>query len=239
MIYCFDIDGTICTLREDGKYDLALPFSEAIKEINQLHSTGHKIIFMTARGSVSGKDWTDYTKKQLEDWQVRYDELIMNKKPNADIFIDDKGLNAVDWLQSLSGKRGILAGAFDLIHPGYVRMFRQSKTVCSHLTVALHDDPTLERPSKCKPVQTLDERREILESIRYVDKVVTYTTESELLDLLQSSDYDIRILGDDYRDKSYTGSQLKKEVFFCDRSHGHSTTSLKERIRRSFKEREK
>ena len=82
-------------------------------------------------------------------------------------------------------KIGLIAGSFDLIHPGYVRMFKESKEkTCEFLTVALQTDPTLDRPSKCKPVQTWEDRKEILESIKYVVKVIGYYTEASLLKLL-------------------------------------------------------
>lgn len=97
MIYCFDIDGTICSSVQNSEYQKAMPFADVLNEINRLYEEGNKIIFMTARGCVSGKDWTDFTRSQLKDWGVKYHELITNVKPHADIFIDDKALNATDW----------------------------------------------------------------------------------------------------------------------------------------------
>lgn len=101
MIYCFDIDGTICTTVIDSKYENAIPYKEAIDEVNSLYRSGHTILVMTARGSVSGKDWTDLTAKQLEEWGLKYHKLIMHQKPHADVFVDDKAINAVDWRNSL------------------------------------------------------------------------------------------------------------------------------------------
>ena len=94
-VYCFDIDGTICT-NTDGDYEQAIPFKEVIEKINRLYDMGHKIIFFTGRGSTTGIDWFDLTRRQLKDWQVKYHELIMGK-PHADIFIDDKAINTVEW----------------------------------------------------------------------------------------------------------------------------------------------
>lgn len=131
-------------------------------------------------------------------------------------------------------KRGIIAGSFDLIHPGYVRMFKESKQICDHLIVALQDDPTIERITKCKPAHTLEERKEILASIRYIDEIVTYNIESELYELLKNLEYDVRILGVEYKEKDYTGKDLGKEVFWLERPHKYSTTRLKEKI---YKER--
>lgn len=129
---------------------------------------------------------------------------------------------------------GFIAGSFDIIHPGYVRMFKEAKQVCKKLIVALQDDPTLDRPEKCKPVQSWSERKEILESIKYVDKILYYCTEQELFYLLETTNYDVRILGSDYIDKNFTGSSLGKPVHYCERSHAYSTTSLKKRIASSI-----
>jgi glycerol-3-phosphate cytidylyltransferase len=132
-------------------------------------------------------------------------------------------------------ERGITAGSFDLIHPGYIRMFREAKEVCEILIVALQDDPTLDRPQKCKPVQTWEEREEILSSLKFVDEIVRYSTEKELFDLLKSFKYDVRILGADYYGKPFNGDSLEKPVYFCRRDHEYSLTDLKKKIFDSMK----
>lgn len=130
---------------------------------------------------------------------------------------------------------GLIAGSFDLMHPGYIRMFKEAKQICDHLIVALQDDPTIDRPQKMKPVQTWEERKEIIESLKYVDSVLGYNTEKELYQLLKETKYDIRILGDDYRDKEYTGKDIGKRVYFCNREHDYSLTDLKMRVYESIK----
>ena len=113
--------------------------------------------------------------RDRDRWGVKYHELEpMFHKPTADLFIDDKGINVEDWKKTLPLKKGIIAGAFDVIHPGYIRMFKDAKQHCNHLTVALHEDPSMARPHKLKPVQSVDERREILLALRDVDSVVVY-----------------------------------------------------------------
>lgn len=114
-------------------------------------------------------------------------------------------------------------------------MFKESKQHCDYLIIALQDDPTIERSTKCKPAHTLEERREILESIRYIDKIVTYNIESDLYELLKNTEYSLRILGVEYKEKNYTGKDLSKEVLWLERSHNYSTTNLKEKI---YKERQ-
>ena len=100
MIYCFDIDGTICTLRSQSDYELAKPFTEIICLINQLYESGNEIKMFTARGCTSGIDHTDLTIKQLEEWGVKYHELIMNKKPHYDLLVDDKAVNVETFRRS-------------------------------------------------------------------------------------------------------------------------------------------
>ena len=154
-------------------------------------------------------------------------------KPTADIFIDDKGIDVEEWKKQQPQIRGIIAGAFDLIHPGYVRMFSECKKHCNHLTIALHEDPSWARPKKLSPVQTLEERKEVLRAIKYIDDIVVYQEEDTFLSYL--NDYDIRFLGDDYKDGSYTGKENSIKIVFVDRSHDYSTTELKRKIVNSWR----
>ena len=97
MVYCFDIDGTLCT-NTDGAYDQARPFPNVVARINALHAEGHQILLYTARGSTTGLDCRELTERQLADWRVRYDALHLGK-PTADIYVDDKAINVRDWLK--------------------------------------------------------------------------------------------------------------------------------------------
>ena len=238
MKYCFDLDGTICDtpLRpSDLKpgYLESTPFPFMVEQVNLLFDEGHKIIIMTARGRGSGIDWTEWTIKQLNMWGVKYHDLEpMFHKPTADLFIDDKGINVEDWKKTLPLKKGIVAGAFDVIHPGYIRLFKEAKEHCNHLTIALHENPNMGRPHNHVPVQSLEDRKEILRAIKYVDDIVVYQAEDTFLDYLK--DYDVRFLGDDYVDGSYCGVDLPIEIVFVSRSHGYSTTRLKHKIWRSL-----
>ena len=127
--------------------------------------------------------------------------------------------------------KGIIAGNFDVIHPGYVRFFKDAKhKACDWLIVALHVDPTIERPHKAKPILSAEERTEVLLSIKYVDEVVYYNTEAELLNLLQNIRPNVRILGSDYKDKPYTGDSLGIPVYYHVRDHDWSTTRFKNEI---------
>ena len=237
MNYCFDIDDTICNTPklENGKpgYLKSTPIPFMVEQVNRLYDEGHKIILQTARGRGSGIDQTDLTVEQLDRWGVKYHELEpMFHKPTADIFIDDKGINVEDWKKTQPLKKGIIAGAFDLIHPGYIRMFKEAKDHCNHLTVALHEDPSAARPHKLTPVQSLEDRKEILRAIKYVDDIVVYYAEETFLSYLK--DYEVRFLGSDYLDGSYTGKDIAIDVVFLNRDHGYSTTKLKEDIYQSI-----
>ena len=123
--------------------------------------------------------------------------------------------------------KGVIAGNFDVIHPGYVKTFRECKENCDHFTVLLHTDPTIERPNKLKPILSVDEIIEILSSIKYIDDIKVYTYEEELIKILADNKYNIRFLGDDYIGKSFTGIELNIEIHYISRDHGWSTSKFK------------
>tara|TARA_B100001750_G_scaffold238134_1_gene244230 strand:- start:52 stop:468 length:417 start_codon:yes stop_codon:yes gene_type:complete len=129
---------------------------------------------------------------------------------------------------------GVIAGNFDVIHPGYIHLFNQCKEHCNKLLVFLHEDPSIEREHKLRPILTLDERILILSSLKQIDEIISYKTEAELLKLLKSHQIDIRFLGDDYQGKVFTGMELNIPIHYLDRSHGWSTTKYKELIAKSF-----
>ncbi|HET8892650.1 MAG TPA: hypothetical protein VFM96_00935 [Gaiellaceae bacterium] len=95
MIYCFDIDGTLCS-NTHGDYEVAEPFAEPIAHVNRLREAGHTIYLYTARGATTGIDWRETTERQLAGWGVGYDALFFGK-PTADVYIDDRALNSGDW----------------------------------------------------------------------------------------------------------------------------------------------
>ena len=132
-------------------------------------------------------------------------------------------------------KKGIIAGAFDVIHPGYVRMFKDAKKHCNHLTIALHLDPSIERDIKLKPIHTKEERKEILMAFEDVDDVVYYEVENGFLNYLKSGDYDIRFLGTDYLKGNYTGKDIPIDIVWLNRNHNYSSTHLKAEIYNSVK----
>lgn len=128
-------------------------------------------------------------------------------------------------------KIGFTCGAFDLLHAGHCLMLKEAKSVCDRLIVGLHTDPTIDRPQKNKPIQSVQERYIQLEACKYVDSIVLYDTEAELVELLKTINPDVRILGADWKDKPFTGHELPIKVFFNTRDHGYSSSELRERVK--------
>jgi len=127
-------------------------------------------------------------------------------------------------------KLGFVAGQFDLLHPGYIYMFQKVKYHCDEFYVFLQDDPSVDRPEKYAPVIPAYERYNALMSLKYVDDVFMYQTEEELLKLIEYWKPNVRILGEDYIGKSFTGDHLPIEIVWTTRSHKWSNTDLKNKI---------
>lgn len=130
---------------------------------------------------------------------------------------------------------GVIAGNFDVLHPGYIKMFNYAAKHCDKLVVLLHDDPSFERPEKLKPILNYEERKEMLLSLEAVDDVLLYLTEASLVDLLKIVKPDVRFLGDDYIGKRFTGDELEIRIKWINRDHGWSTTKYKTMIAESLK----
>lgn len=133
-------------------------------------------------------------------------------------------------MDSKKGKIGFTAGNFDLLHPGYIYTFETAKEHCDYFMVFLQRDPSETRFTKYKPVVPLYERYKTLMSIKYIDEVVCYDDEDDLLRLIEFYKPDVRILGDDYIGKRFTGDHLSIDVVYTTRSHGWSTTKIKDLI---------
>jgi len=129
---------------------------------------------------------------------------------------------------------GITCSTFDLLHAGHVAMLREAKTQCDYLICALQNDPSVDRPNKNKPVQNIVERQAQLAAIRYVDEILVYNTELELLDILRMYQIDVKIMGEEYRDIDFTGKDICQkrgiEFYFNKRDHRFSTSDLRKRV---------
>ena len=130
-------------------------------------------------------------------------------------------------------KIGFTCSCFDLFHAGHVMMLKEANTVCDYLIVGLQTDPTIDRPNKNKPIQSVLERYIQLKGCKYVDEIVPYTTEADLYDLLTSFKIDVRIIGEDYKDKSFTGSDLDIPIYYNSRKHMFSSSELRNRLKDS------
>ena len=131
-------------------------------------------------------------------------------------------------------KIGITASTFDLLHAGHVEMLREAKDHCEYLICALQIDPSVDRKEKNKPVQTIVERYTQLSAVKFVDEVIPYMYESDLVDILSMRNIDVRILGEEYRDKDFTGKDICRkrdiELHFNKRDHRFSSSDLRKRV---------
>ena len=128
-------------------------------------------------------------------------------------------------------KVGFVASCFDLLHAGHCLMLKDAKKQCDYLVAALQVDPTVDRPdTKNKPLLSLKERRILLESNKYVDEIIEYSTEKDLEKILEKLLPDVRILGSDYIGKVATGSFYCKDIYYHDRNHDYSTTNIRKKL---------
>lgn len=135
---------------------------------------------------------------------------------------------------SNSKKVGIVFSTFDLLHAGHIAMLRDAKTQCDYLICGLQTDPTIDRKEKNSPIQTVVERQVQLQAVKYVDEVIVYQTEKDLEDILEMFAIDVRILGEEYRDKDFTGKDICKkrgiQLYFNKRDHRFSSSMLRKLV---------
>ena len=131
-------------------------------------------------------------------------------------------------------KIGFTCSTFDLFHAGHLMMLKEAKEHCDYLIVGVQSDPTIDRRDKNRPIQSLFERFEQLKACKYIDEIIPYATEKELTDLLLSYRIDIRFVGEEYKDKEFTGKQICEDrgirIYFNQRKHSFSTTELRKRV---------
>jgi len=131
-------------------------------------------------------------------------------------------------------KIGITASTFDLLHAGHIEMLREAKAQCDYLICALQIDPSIDRKEKNQPVQSIVERYTQLEAVRFVDEIIPYLHETDLEDILQMRAINVRILGEEYRDRDFTGRDICKQrdidLYFNKRDHRFSSSGLRQRV---------
>ena len=132
---------------------------------------------------------------------------------------------------------GFTCSTFDLLHSGHIQMLRDAKEQCDYLICGLQIDPSLDRPEKNSPVQTIVERHTQLSAVKYVDEIIPYQTETDLEDILNMLHIDVRILGEEYKNGKFTGRAIcaKRgiELFFNKREHRFSSSDLRNRVKSS------
>ena len=132
------------------------------------------------------------------------------------------------------GKIGFTCSTFDLLHAGHVVMLEEAKRHCDYLIVGLQTDPTIDRPEKNAPIQSIVERQIQLAAVKYVDEIIIYNTEQDLIDLLLTLPIDVRVLGEEYKNKDFTGKDIAKQrgskIVYNGRDHSFSSTSLRKRV---------
>ena len=131
-------------------------------------------------------------------------------------------------------KIGFTCSTFDLLHAGHVAMLREAKDQCDYLICGIQTDPSIDRPEKNKPVQTLVERWTHLQGVKYVDEIIPYQTEQDLEDILKLFHIDVRIIGEEYKDGKFTGRATCAargiEIYFNKRDHRFSSSDLRKRV---------
>ena len=131
-------------------------------------------------------------------------------------------------------KIGFTCSTFDLLHAGHIQMLREAKEQCDYLIVGLQFDPSMDRPEKNKPIQTVVERYTQLNAVKYVDEIIPYQTESDLEDILSMYDINVRVLGEEYKEKDFTGKDICKkrgiQLYFNKRDHRFSSSDLRKRV---------
>lgn len=129
---------------------------------------------------------------------------------------------------------GFTASTFDLLHAGHIQMLREAKEHCDYLLVGLQYDPSVDRPEKNSPVQTMVERYTQLKAVSYVDEIIPYATERDIEDICEMYHIDIRILGEEYKEKDFTGKDICKrrgiQLYFNKRDHRFSSSDLRRRV---------
>lgn len=157
----------------------------------------------------------------------------MTVKIGDNVTIGDSVFNNSDLIEKRKHwnfRVGFTCGAFDLLHTGHALMLEEARAACDYLVVGVQSDPSVDRSEKNKPIQDYQERILMVRAIKYVDEIVLYETEEDLLGLLKQLKPDVRILGADWKGKRFTGWDLPIEPYFNSRDHAYSTSSLRKRI---------
>ena len=221
MIYCFDIDGTLCTL--SNGYENTEPIQAMIDKVNRLYES-NTIKLFTARGQESKVDYRDLTIAQLDQWEVKYHQLIFNK-PSADFYIDDKAIRP----DVLTGLDMVFTnGCFDIIHAGHIKLLKEA-SLLGYVIVGLNTDDSVSRIKEGRPINCLEDRMEVLSSIRYVERVIPFDEDTPEK-LVREFMPNVIVKGADWKDKDVAEFDFVRsyggKVVFVDLLPEYSTTGI-------------
>jgi len=153
---------------------------------------------------------------------------------------DIQSANNVRRISKIGRKVGITFGSFDLCHAGHMLMFKEAKKYCDYFVVGLQTDPTIDRPLiKNKPIMSIEERIIILSAVKYIDSIIVYETEDDLLEILESVYPSVRIIGADWKNKQFTGHNLPIPIIYTNRNHTFSSSELRNRVYLAEKDKNK
>lgn len=231
MRYAVDVDNTL--LLTNGDYTLSTPIQHRVDAVNRLFDEGHHITLFTARGQRSGKDYSELTKQQMETFGVKHHRLLFGK-PDADVFIDDKALNVVDWDTQLQQGCVWTNGCFDVLHVGHIKMLEfcavEAVRLNCKLVVGVDSDRRVKAAKgSSRPVNCLEDRMAFLAAIKGVSKVVSFDSSEELTNLLAELRPKLMVVGLEYETKEVVGSMHAESIAFFPRYKDHSTTQLLEK----------
>ncbi len=233
MMYCFDVDGTICTLTKGkGGYVTAEPIQHIVDKINTLYDQGNIIKIFTARGQATGVSYRALTQKQLENWGVKYHYLIMGK-PEADMYVDDKACHPAQ-LPYMKTPLVFTNGCFDIIHPGHIKLLRIAACY-GNVVVGLNSDRSISKIKEGRPVNSEEYRKTVLSSIRYVHEVKLFGEKTPER-LIRSLHPDVLFKCADWKEEDIAGAEYVKSyggrIIRVELEPGFSTTEILERIRK-------
>jgi|694.fasta_scaffold09959_14 glycerol-3-phosphate cytidylyltransferase-like family protein len=226
MIYCFDLDNTLCkTIDKD--YSASTPIQEMIDRVNYLYDNDHEIVIFTARGMGKFKGNVDkvyetyyeLTESQIKRWGIRYTKLILGK-PSFDFFIDDKNEKIEEFKSKVNPKMGFISGSFNSMNPRYIDILELAKSKCDYLVIGLRENTNPLEISKIDDTLNVYDRVKILKSLRCVDDVIVYKNKVDLLKILKNRNFEVRFFSDDLITKEITENELQIPLIYINPNFG-------------------
>lgn len=240
MKYMFDIDNTLVyTIGND--YKNSIPIQHRIDRVNNLFDSGNTIYLFTARGMASGKNYYELTKKQMENFGIKHHDLIMNK-PDFDVFIDDKAISVNEWdmrQPNMSSPIIWTNGCYDILHIGHIKLFEYCRVLaeaCGGIfIIGIDSDSRVNQlKGKNRPFNNQSDRKEILMSIKGVNKVYIFNSSEELSQIIKLLSPQVLVVGDEYKDKYVIGSEYCKSIVYFPKNNKISSTKIISKLKNTL-----